>query len=67
MDPSCDHPYGFVEVKCPYSNRNHTPAKVRVDSKFFWTFESSQVKLRENSNYFCQSAGSDVNRRKALV
>ena len=56
-DPSCDQPYGFVEVKCPYSHRNHTPAEACADNKFFCTLESGQVKLRQNSNYFCQVQG----------
>ena len=56
-DPSCDQPYGFVEVKCPYSHCNHTPAEARSDSKFFCTLESGEVKLRKNSNYFCQVQG----------
>ena len=56
-DPSCDQPYGFVKVKYHYSHRNHTPAEARADSKFFCTFESGQVKLRKNSNYFCQVQG----------
>ena len=56
-DPSCDQPCGFVEVKCPYSHRNHTPAETCADSKFFCIFESGQVKLRKNSNHFCQVQG----------
>lgn len=56
-DPSCEQPYGFIEVKCPYSRRNRTPAEACADSKFFCTLESGQVKLRKNSNYFCQVQG----------
>lgn len=26
-DPSADQPYGFIEIKCPYSHRNHTLLK----------------------------------------
>ena len=43
-DPSCDQSYEFVEVKCPYSHRNRTPAEACADNKFFCTPESGQVK-----------------------
>ena len=34
-DPSSDQPYGFLEVKCPYSHRDHTPTEACTDRSFF--------------------------------
>lgn len=60
-DPSGDQPYGFLEVKCPYSHRNHTPTEACSDKSFYCTLETTNkgniVKLRENHNYFCQVQG----------
>ena len=57
-DPTSDQPYGFVEIKCPYSHHYHTPAEACTDKNFFCTVESGNVvTLRQTSKYFCQVQG----------
>lgn len=61
-DPSSpEEPYGFLEVKCPYSQRNKTPMEA-CDSPGFcctcdFAVDESQVSLRENHPYYCQVQG----------
>lgn len=56
-DPSSEQPYGFVEVKCPYSKRELSPREACATGQFYCTLESSEVTLRRTSNYYCQVQG----------
>ena len=57
-----EHPFGFLEVKCPYSHKDRTPAEAcampgfccQLDSQ---TDGSEQVKLRRNHPYYAQVQG----------
>ena len=62
-DPSnSQQPFGFIEVKCPYSARDDTPVDACALSGFCCTLEctpggNQQLKLKENHNYFAQIQG----------
>jgi len=56
-DSSSEQPYGFVEVKCPYSKRELSPPEACATGQFFCTLESGEVTLRRTSNYYCQVQG----------
>ena len=62
-DPSAtDQPYGFLEVKCPYSHRDHTPAEACKMPGFCCSMETlpggtHQIKLRSNHLYYAQVQG----------
>ena len=62
-DPSATYqPYGFLEVKCPYSHRNHTLAEACEMPGFFCRLETcsdgtQQIKLRVNHSYYAQVQG----------
>ena len=57
-DPSSDQPYGFLEVKCPFSHRDHTPAEASASSGFYCTLDAeNNVILRRSHNYYCQVQG----------
>lgn len=49
-DPSSDQPYGFLEVKCPYSHRHDTPTEACADRGFYCILEltnnETALKLR---------------------
>ena len=32
-----ENPFGLLEVKCPFSHKEHTPTEVCSDSKFFFS------------------------------
>ena len=66
-DPSCDQSYEFVEVKSPYSHRNHTPAEAFADNKFFWYSWKWSGEITTEFKLILPSTGSDGNRRKTLV
>ena len=56
-DPiQADKPYGFIEVKCPYSSRNLSPAEACENSDFFCMYDqdSNQLKLKKAHKYFAQ-------------
>ena len=38
-DPSAEEPYGFLEVNCPYSERDKMPIEACHDSSFVVLFE----------------------------
>ena len=55
-------PYGFLEVKCPYSCRNISPTEACSTSGFFCTLEtdsdgSQHLHLKSNHAYFAQIQG----------
>ena len=59
-DPSdVQHPFGFVEVKCPYTNRNYTPIEACSSPGFCCDLVNSQqvIHLRRNHIYFAQVQG----------
>ena len=59
-DPvSLDKPFGFLEVKCPYSTRSSTPIEACGTSGFFCTVDaaSGQLKLTESHQYYAQIQG----------
>ena len=62
-DPSNpQQPFGFVEVKCPYSQRDHTPAEARSSPGFCCNLNthvdgSQTLQLKENHAYFAQVQG----------
>ena len=62
-DPSnSSHPFGFLEVKCPYSHRDRSPAEACAIPGFCSQLGtlpdgSNQVTLRRNHPYFAQVQG----------
>ena len=57
-DPTDVHqPFGFLEVKCPYSNRNDTPKQAFASSGFCCILEQDEVTLRRTHPYFAQVQG----------
>ena len=54
-----EEPYGFLEVKCPYSCRNITPAEPCDKSNFFCTLNQStgELQLKEKHHYYSQVQG----------
>ena len=60
FDPSNTmQPFGFLEVKCPYSARMITPTDACATSGFCCTADpiTGQLKLKENHAYFAQIQG----------
>ena len=57
-DPSDgSQPFGFLEIKCPYSQRNVTPVDACLSSGFCCTATNGQLTLRRNHTYFAQVQG----------
>ena len=59
-DPSnTSQPFGFLEVKCPYSARTVTPTDACAISGFCCILDpgTGQLKLKENHAYYCQVQG----------
>jgi len=58
-DPSNDkQPFGFVEIKCPYSARDTTPYDAAQSSKFCCTVNSDgDIVLKEKHAYYSQVQG----------
>ena len=61
-DPSCTgEPYGFLEIKCPYSHRNSTPEEACESSTFCCSLETvgdtKEIRLRTSHKYYCQVQG----------
>ena len=52
-------PFGFLEVKCPYSARDISPSEACATSGFFCELDqgTKQLKLKENHSYFAQIQG----------
>ena len=63
FDPSTpQQPFGFLEVKCPFSTRNTSPAEACVTPGFFCTLQSNpdgsqHLSLTRNHPYFAQVQG----------
>ena len=57
-DPTDVHqPFGFLEVKCPYSNRNDTPKQACASSGFCCILEQDEVTLRRTHPYPADGCG----------
>ena len=62
-DPSnLQQPFGFLELKCPYSQREHTPAEACLSPGFCCSLQTEadghqQLKLREKHPYYAQVQG----------
>ena len=62
-DPSCrEQPYGFLEVKCPYSKRNVTPEDACASPDFCCAIDTNaqgenKVRLKRNHTYYAQVQG----------
>ena len=59
-DPSnLQQPFGFLEVKCPYSARNISPEEACTASTFCceWDVTNGQIKLKETHQYYAQIQG----------
>ena len=55
-DPSnSDQPFGFLEVKCPYSARNMTPLKGAANASFCCS--DGKLILKRQHAYFAQVQG----------
>lgn len=50
-DPNADDPYGFLEVKCPHSQRDKTPTEACHDTKFCCTIEKKKEGWRYVHTY----------------
>ena len=58
-DPNeLEQPYGYLEVKCPYSVRDRTPEEAWSASNFYCNLDSTRkLKLKETHQYFAQVQG----------
>ena len=59
-DPSdIQEPFGFVEIKCPYTVRNQSPVEACSSSGFFCTIDpaTGELHLKESSGYHAQIQG----------
>ena len=57
-DPTnLEHPFGLLEVKCPYSHKEHTPVEACSNSKFCCELNDGTIRLKNNHSYFCQIQG----------
>jgi len=53
-----NNPYGFLEIKCPYSVRNKTPLEAAANSSFYSTIESDgDLVLKKSHSYYSQIQG----------
>ena len=58
-DPvNSQEPFGYLEIKCPYSARNLTPAEASAHSGFCCLLTSTgQLELKETHQYYAQIQG----------
>ena len=57
-DPSNQyHPFGFVEIKCPYSARDKTPLEAAANPSFCCSSTSSTLTLKRHHAYYAQIQG----------
>ena len=53
-----EQPYGYLEVKCPYSVRDCTPEEACSASHIYCNLDSTgKLKLKETHQYFAQVQG----------
>lgn len=55
--PIVTTPYGFLEVRCPYSKRHMTPVEACSCQGFFATLVDGQPRLRRTHMYYSQVQG----------
>lgn len=54
-DPSnTDKPFGFLKIKCPYLQRDVTPANACFSSGFCCSIVDGKLSLRCNHQYYAQ-------------
>ena len=51
------HPFGLLEVKCPYSQRQMTPEDACSSSGFCCTASSGRLSLKRSHHYYAQVQG----------
>ena len=61
-DPSSHpHPFGFLEIKCPFKHRDHNPVDACSDKGLCCELENTsgedKVVLKRNHVYYCQVQG----------
>lgn len=56
-DPSCNEPYGFAEIKCPFTHRERSPVEACKQPSFFCDLVNEQVTLKQNHRYYAQVQG----------
>ena len=58
-DPAnSNEPFGFLEIKCPYSTKNRTPAEACNHSGFCCQLTNTgELKLKETHQYYAQIEG----------
>ena len=57
-DPTnVQHPFGLLEVKCPFIHKEHTPIEACSDSKFCCELNDGMIRLKNSHSYFCQIQG----------
>ena len=57
-DPSnLKEPYGFLEIKCPYTCRNVTPMDACGKSGFYCSTSGGSIILKETHSYYAQVQG----------
>ena len=59
FDPTSDHPFGLLEIKCPYTWRNHTMEAACKDRNFPCSMVDGVPKLRtdDKQGYYAQIQG----------
>lgn len=57
-DPSnLQEPFGFLEIKCPYTSRNVTPIEACSQSGFYCKASDGKLNLKETHHYYAQVQG----------
>ncbi len=57
-DPSnTSQPYGFLEIKCPYTCRNVLPVEACTKTGFYCTLKDGKLELKRNHQYYAQVQG----------
>ena len=56
-DPLSSDPFGFLEIKCPYSQRHKSPVEACSSSGFCSTLEDNVPRLRHTHLYYSQVQG----------
>lgn len=58
IDPSCIHPYGIAEVKCPVTKFNVTPLDACTDPNFYMEkCGENSCRLKKSHDYYYQVQG----------
>lgn len=57
IDKSTYNHFGLLEIKCPYSFRNQTPAEAAENSKCCLEDVAGQLQLKRSHNYYLQVTG----------